>query len=158
MLPGPWTTSRSHAAENWLSVYWRPVARMLEVPNRLQKTKRFILQLPIVVAPSSTRLRLCEEEWWQHTRLSESNTHGERLWFHSANGDVNFWAEMQWFDDQWEAAVNNILAQHSPTLFTRNPVVCLLEVSKTMNMIFSYNVRIDYDVRISLKFYAFGIL
>jgi len=21
----------------------------------------------------------CEEEWWQHTLLSESNTHGERL-------------------------------------------------------------------------------
>jgi len=34
-----------------------------------------------------------DEEWLQHTPLSESNTHGERLWFNSAATD-NFWAGM----------------------------------------------------------------
>ena len=31
-------------------------------------------------------------DWWQHTSLSESNTHGERLWFNSADTDTNVWA------------------------------------------------------------------
>jgi len=36
-----------------------------------------------------------EEEWWQHTPLSESNTNTERLWFDSVDMDTIFWAGIQ---------------------------------------------------------------
>jgi len=41
-----------------------------------------------------------EEEWWQHTPLSESNTRGERLWFNSIDTDTIFLAGMQVLDCQ----------------------------------------------------------
>jgi len=42
-----------------------------------------------------------EEEWWQHTPLSESNTNGERLWFKSTDTDINFWAGIHWLDGKY---------------------------------------------------------
>jgi len=32
-----------------------------------------------------------EEEWWQHTPLSESNTNAERLWVNSVDKETIFW-------------------------------------------------------------------
>jgi len=32
-----------------------------------------------------------EEEWWQHTPLSESNANTERLWVNSVDMDTIFW-------------------------------------------------------------------
>jgi len=37
-----------------------------------------------------------EEEWWQHTSLSESNTDRKRLSVSSPNLDTNFWLGIHW--------------------------------------------------------------
>jgi len=39
-----------------------------------------------------------EEEWWQHTPLSESNTNVERLWFNSVDTATVFWTRIQLLD------------------------------------------------------------
>jgi len=36
-----------------------------------------------------------EEKWWLHTLLSESNTHGEQLWYNPADTDTNFLSGVQ---------------------------------------------------------------
>ena len=69
------------------------------------KSKRVILQLPIVTS-SSTRLWLSIQLMWcrlwkgaltAHT-LVESNTNGERLWVNFPDMDTNFWAGIQWLE------------------------------------------------------------
>ena len=64
------------------------------------------------------------------TLLLESNTNGEWSWFNS-DTDTNFWAGILWLNGQYQAAVDTLLSQHSPKLFTRNPIPCFLEVDKT---------------------------
>jgi len=76
-----------------------------------------------------------EEEWWQHTSLSESNANGERLWFNSPDTDTNFLVEIQWLEQQYRA-VNTVNPQHCPKLFTRNPTVWFLEVDEACVDIF----------------------
>jgi len=71
-----------------------------------------------------------EEEWWQHTPLSESNTSGEQLWFNYFDTDAIFWARIQLLDGQKEAPVNTVLPQHRPKLFTRNLAIYFPEVDK----------------------------
>jgi len=39
-------------------------------------------------------------------------------------------ADQEYSDGQQQAGVNTVLPQHSTNLFTRNPVVCFLEVDK----------------------------
>ena len=70
-----------------------------------------------------------EEEWWQHTPLTESNA--ERLWFDSVDRDTIFWTGIQLLDGQQEAIVNTVLPQHQPKLFTRNPTIYISQVDKT---------------------------
>ena len=83
------------------------------------------VDLAVTVYPIHTEY---QEEWLKHKSLLESNTHGERLWFNSAK--TNFWAGIQWLEAEEHAAFNTALPQHSPKLFTRDPVICLLEVDK----------------------------
>jgi len=70
-----------------------------------------------------------EEEWWQHTPLSDSNINAERL--RLTPSTQSFWAGIQLLDCQQEAPINTILPQHPPKLFTRNPVVYFLKIDKT---------------------------
>jgi len=77
-----------------------------------------------------------EEEWWQHTPLSESNTNTERLWFNSVDRETIFWKGIQLLDDQQQAPVNNVLPQHPQKLFTRNPAMYFPEVDKTFVDVF----------------------
>jgi len=77
-----------------------------------------------------------EEEWWQHTPLSESNTNAERLWFNSVDTDTIFWARIQLLDGQQEAPVNTVLQQHPPKLFNRNPAIYLTKVDKICVYVF----------------------
>jgi len=72
-----------------------------------------------------------EEEWWQHTPLSESNTNAARLWFNPVDTNTIFWARIQLLDGHQEAAINTVLPQHPPKLFTRNPAIYFPEVDKT---------------------------
>ena len=83
-----------------------------------------------------------EKEWLQYTPFSESNTNGARLWFNSPDTDTSFWAGIQWLDGQWQAAVNTVHRQHYPKLFTRNPIVCFLEVNKACVDVFGILPRI----------------
>jgi len=72
-----------------------------------------------------------EEEWWQHTTLSESNTNGESSWFNSViDTDTIFWAGTQLLDGQQEAPANTVLPQ-PPKLFMRNPTTYFSEVDWT---------------------------
>ena len=41
-----------------------------------------------------------EEEWWLRTPLSESNTHGERLWVNSIDTGTIFWTGIRWLGGQ----------------------------------------------------------
>jgi len=50
---------------------------------------------------------------------------------------THVWAGIQWLDGQQHAGVNTVLTQHSPKRFTRNPVVCFLEVDKACEGVFS---------------------
>jgi len=59
----------------------------------------------------------CEEEWWQHTPLTEPNTNAERLWFNTETITI-FWAGIQLLDGQQGAHVNTGLPQH-PQSFSR---------------------------------------
>jgi len=77
-----------------------------------------------------------EEEWWQHTPLSESNSNAEQLWFNYVDTDTIFWAEIQLLDGQKEASVNTVLPQYSPKLFTRNLVIYFPKVNKTFVYVF----------------------
>ena len=72
-----------------------------------------------------------EEEWWQHTPLSESNTNNERLWLNSVHTDTIFWAGIHAFDGPQKESVNTLLPQHPPKLFTRNPAIYFPAVDKT---------------------------
>ena len=54
----------------------------------VRKSKQLILQLPTVILPTSIRLWL-QEEWRQHTPLSESKPNGERLLFNFPETSVN---------------------------------------------------------------------
>ena len=73
-----------------------------------------------------------EEEWWQHTPLSESNTNAERLWLNSVDRDTIFWARKQLLDGQQEAPFNAVLPQH-PQRFLRGirPYIYFPQVDKT---------------------------
>ena len=71
-----------------------------------------------------------EEEWWQHTPLSESNTNTERLWFNSIDTDTIFWAGIQLLDCQQEAPVNTVLPQLLKA-FYEEPDLTFPEVDKT---------------------------
>jgi len=75
-----------------------------------------------------------EEEWWQHTPMSESNTNAEQLWFNYVDTDTIFWAGIQLIDGQKGALVNTVYPQHpenTSKLFTRNPTIYFPEVDKT---------------------------
>ena len=50
-----------------------------------------------------------EEEWWQHTPVSEYNTNAERLWFNYVDMHTTFWTGIQSLDGQQEAPINTIL-------------------------------------------------
>ena len=67
-----------------------------------------------------------EQEWQQHTPLSESNASAERLWFNSGDTNTIFWTGIGWFNGQHEAPVNIVIPQHPPKLFTRNPAICCI--------------------------------
>jgi len=59
-----------------------------------------------------------EEEWRQHTTLSESNTNAESLWFNSViDTDTIFWAGIQSLDCQEEATANGITTIHRTTIY-----------------------------------------
>ena len=76
-----------------------------------------------------------EEEWWQHTPLSESNTNTERLWFVSVDMDTICWARIQLLDCQQEAPVNTVFPQHPPKLFTRNPTIYFFATKTALDII-----------------------
>ena len=61
-----------------------------------------------------------EEEWWQHTPLSESNTNAERLWFNSVDTDTIFWAGLQLHNGQKEALVDTY-SHNTPKAFHEEP-------------------------------------
>ena len=92
---------------------------MQAAPNRLQKAKigpaapnsDTLVDAAVTAYPIHIEY---EEEWWQHTPLSESKTH------YSFDTDTKFWAGMRWLDGQLQAAVNTVLPQHSPKLLTND--------------------------------------
>ena len=85
-----------------------------------------------------------EEEWWQNTPLSESNTNTERLWFNSVDRDTIFWTGIQLLDGQQEVNNNRtpvlpqttVLSQHHQTFFTRYAAISFLKADKTYVYVF----------------------
>ena len=85
------------------------------------------------LAARAFRSQHYEEEWWQHTPLSEYNTHSQRLWFNSSDTDTNFWAEIQCLHSQQQAVVST---RNTPQKrFTRNLVV--FGIGAKISLIFS---------------------
>ena len=120
-----------HIAENRWNACWRPVVKMLSVPNRLRKVNGW---------PSSSRqwhrrrlgcgyLSNSYRLWkWMVTAhiLVETHSHGEQLWFNSTDphklliGNTVTWWPLTASNS---TAVNTELPQQSSKLFTRNPIV-----------------------------------
>ena len=109
---------------------------MLVVPNRLQKVNGWSCSSQLwqprqlsCNCLSNSCSGDYEKERWQHTPLSESNTNGERSWVNFPDTDkllsrnTMAWQPVTGGRQLW-------LPQHSQKLFTRNPVVCFLEVDK----------------------------
>jgi len=71
-----------------------------------------------------------EEEWWQHTPLSESNTNGERLWFKSPDTDINFWAGIHWLDGKYNKWPLTPYSRSTSRSFSRGTWSYTLEVDK----------------------------
>ena len=98
-----------------------------------------MLQLP-TVTPSLTRLWLCqihtdyEVEKWSSDSIHPCQNPIPTVNicdFNSAYTDPTFWVGIQWLNGQLQVTDNTVLPQHSPNLFTWNPVVCFLVVDKT---------------------------
>ena len=96
--------ARPLAADKWSSAWCRPCGEDTNSTESSEKSQRLILQLPTVTPSSAVTVYPIradhEEECWQPTTLSESNTNGERLWFNSPDTDTNLWAGIQWLHGQ----------------------------------------------------------
>ena len=80
-----------HTAKNWTNAGWRPCSEDESTTKSSTKSKQMILQLP-KVTPLLTLLRLSIQFIYTVKRSGdstnsclESNTHGEWLWFDSAD-------------------------------------------------------------------------
>ena len=99
--------ARLHAAESRLSACWKPCWENESSTKPAAKSKWIDPAAPncgtfdnSAVIVYTIHVVDYEEEWWQNTPLSESNTNDERFWFNSSNMDTHFWTGIQWFDSQ----------------------------------------------------------
>jgi len=125
----------------WIARSWKPITWMLKAPFRGCRQHQMVRKKQKVdpAAPNSDTLADSavtvypihtdfEKEWWQHTPLSESNIHGERLWFKLRRLGHTLLSRNE---TNWRPITGGRQLRTPATLtrlFQRDPVVCFLNV------------------------------